>query len=117
MIGLTRTAIQSQIQECTSIADRSVETVLDEVIKVTSSMKRVDCVNKDLTDLKSVLKRDVYYIEQLKAQVAKEMRHSNLISKYVDSSQSNQTFKILTNDQYSRLEFLMVVILTILPAI
>ena len=54
-----------------------------------------------MVDLKSVLKRDSYLIEQIKSLVAKEMRNSNLISKYVDSSSNNHSFKQLTNDQYS----------------
>jgi nucleoporin p58/p45 len=92
--------IQSQIQASSLIASRSIEEILNEVVSETEDTQR------KLGNLRNVLRRDLYLIEQLKSLVTKEVRHSDLVARYIDSSHTEDLSKSnLNNDAYARYIF------------
>ncbi|KAJ3307254.1 Nucleoporin p58/p45 [Kappamyces sp. JEL0829] len=71
--------IQGQISASSAIANRNLEEGLGKVVGETEEIQR------KLLGLKNLLKRDWHSIEMVKNLVAKELRHSDLIARYIDS--------------------------------
>jgi nucleoporin p58/p45 len=89
--------IQTQIQASNSISNRSLEDALKEIIEETEETQR------KMNGLRNVLKRDLYAIEQLKSLVTKELRNSDLVTRYLDTSRADDVSKMnLNNDAYAK---------------
>ncbi|KAJ3312919.1 Nucleoporin p58/p45 [Boothiomyces sp. JEL0838] len=88
--------INSQSGVSTSISNLTLEKDLQEIVKETEETSR------KLSGLKTILQRDVYVIDQLKTLVAKELRNTDLVARFIESSPTNDFNKgIQTNDAYS----------------
>ncbi|KAJ3318281.1 Nucleoporin p58/p45, partial [Boothiomyces sp. JEL0866] len=88
--------INSQSGVSTSISNLTLEKDLEEIVKETEETAR------KLSGLKTILQRDVYVIDQLKSLVAKELRNTDLVARFIESSPTNDFNKgIQTNDAYS----------------
>ncbi|KAJ2998793.1 Nucleoporin p58/p45 [Globomyces sp. JEL0801] len=87
--------INQKINASTSLSNRNMSKPLDEIVHET------DDARTKLASLKDLLNRDTKIIDQVKKLVAKDMRHSDLVARFIDTSNSGLTKNSLNNDAYA----------------